>query len=245
MKWTLEGTPEQNLLVASALNRCTFDYTQVALDIQVPVNWEDLRVYGSVVTNAAEAEVHPHVHVNGDVGHPIEVRSQVLGLAWYSGRVTLDYSLINTPELAAEVFLSEGAHMLDFFWMTDYDRMVIWNALHPDQEDLPLTTNVEDGIPLGSTGEGWFDVGPYRSWIGEAWMGLFTKAYSNVPVTIPFNRTPNLEAVLYTRKNLTPCFSSRTGIVHDQHRGITPVKYHPELDPGMRTCGVCKPFRYV
>ena len=235
MDWQLNGTTHQNALTDAAIRRCTFPFSEVAPRI-IPVDWQDLSRYNMLES----AEGHHHVHMNGDIGHPVEARNRVLGLAWYSGRVTLDVSLSNDPELAAEVFLSEGAHMLDFFWFEDTHRMAVWNALHPDAEDLPLDTNVEDGTVIGGT-EGWFDVGPYRSWVGEAWMGLFVRAYSDVPVTIPFDRPPHDEAVAYVRSQLTPWFSTRSGIVHDQHRGQKPVAWHAALPADRRLCRVCKP----
>lgn len=240
MDWQLNGSTHQNALVAEALDRCTFPFSEVATNKVIPVEWQDLSRYAATLEEQALEGGHNHIHEDGDTGHPIEARHRVLGLAWYSGKVTLDESLIHDPILAMEVFLSEGAHMLDFFWMEDRERMVVWNALHPDTEDLPLDTNVEDGTIIGGT-EGWFDVGPYRSWVGEAWMGLFTKAYSDIPVSIPFNRPPHDEAISYVRANLTPYFETRSGIVHDQHKRQKPVAWHVTIPSGARRCKVCDP----
>jgi len=143
----LAGTPAQNAVAQAALARCTFPFDVLSVD-RIPVEWADLSRYAATVAEGKASGGHAHVHENGDTGHPVEARERVLGLAWYSGRVTLDTSLETDPTLAGEVLLSEGAHMLDFFWMTDRRRMVIYNALHPEAEDLPLDTNVEDGVPI-------------------------------------------------------------------------------------------------
>lgn len=240
MDWQLNGTPEQNELIESALARCTFPFSEVAVGRTIPVDWQDLTRYAADLEAQATEVGHTHVHEGDDTAHPVEARGRLLGLAWYSGRVTLDSSLTGDAELAAEVFHSEGAHMLDFFWMTDRERMAVWNALHPDAEDLPLDTDVTDGTVIGGT-EGWFDVGPYRSWVGEAWMGLFVRAYTDVAVTIPFDRPPTDEAVTYVRSQLTPWFRTWTGVVHDKHRRLTPVAWHTALPADRRLCKVCDP----
>lgn len=242
MFWALQGSDDQREIAGSALERCTFPFGSIGGDDRaIPVEWQDLSRYASTTAEKSLERGHEHIHENGDIGHPIEARNQVLGLAWYSGRVTLDRSLILDPELAGEVLLSEGAHMLDFFWFEDAQRIAVWNALHPDAEDLPLDSPVEDGVILGGS-EGWFDVGPYRSWVGEAWMGLFTRAYSDFDVTIPFDRPPTDEAVSHLRKSLTPYFTTTSGVVHDQHRGLTPVQHLLEIPTDARRCKICKPI---
>jgi hypothetical protein len=240
MQWEPQGSPNQKQIVYDALQRCTFDFGQIAQDRVVPVEWENLSRYYS--SDAKQITEDNHVHLaNGDVGHPIEARARVLGLAWYSGKISLDLYCEPRPDLAHEVFLSEGAHMLDFFWMQDRHRVMVWNALHPELEDLPINTSIEEEGSIIAGDEGWFDVGDYSSWIGEAWMGLFVKAYSDIPVTIPFRRPPTAEAVKYVRKNLTPFFSSKSGRVHDSHKGQVPVLYHPLLPMNKPLCGICKP----
>jgi hypothetical protein len=243
LTFELVGTPPQNAVAGGALARCTFPFDVLTID-RIPVEWADLSRYTATVAEGKASGGHAHVHEGGDTGHPIEVRERVLGLAWYSGRVTLDASLEHDPTLAGEVLLSEAAHMADFYWMTDRHRMVIWNALHPEAEDLPLDTNVEDGVPLGG-GEGWFDVGDYRSWLGEQWMGLFVRAYSDFPVTIPFDRPPTDEAVAQVRAAFTPYFrtSTRSGVYHDTHAGLPVAARYADPPTALRSCGVCKPVR--
>jgi hypothetical protein len=243
MVWQLQGSPNQQAIVAAALDRCTFPFDVMRPGLRtkmgresIPVEWADLSHYAA----ALGQEAHPHVHGDTDEAHIVATRSRVLGLAWYSGKVTLDLSLERDPTLAGEVFLSEGAHMLDFFWFTNEHRAAIWNALHLSHERIEADTHVGDGADLGH-GHSWFDIGEYRTWVGEAWMGLFTLAYSDFPVTIPFDHPPTQSAVEETRAALTPYFTSRTGTLHDSHRGIAPAAFHVALPDGARRCGVCKP----
>lgn len=244
MVWELRGNENQNRIVQQALDRTRFPFDDLRPGLQaavgrsvIPVEWGDLSRY-NLIPDETE---HLHVHMNGDTGHPItrdiDGRHRVLGLAWYSGRVTLDNSLEFDDELAMEVFLSEGAHMIDFFWMTPEHREAIWNALHADHEDaehVPDTGEVDHG-------HSWFDVGGYYSWVGEAWMGLFVRAYSDLPVTIDFDHPPTDAAVAEARAALTPYFQTKSGKVHDKHRGQVPVRYLATIPEGASRCGVCKP----
>ncbi len=250
--WRLEGTENQQRLVTETLARTTFPFDVLLPGLQsqtgrthIPVDWSDLSRYAAALEVKAATGGHLHVHEDGDTGHPItrsvDGRERVLGLAWYSGRVSLDLGLENDPELAAEVFLSEGAHMIDFFWFTDEHRVAVWNALHAGtDQDVPPGTDVVDGIPLGHE-HGWFDVGGYYAWVGEAWMGLFVRAYSDVPVTIDFDHPPTDVAVIESRNALTPYFQSPSGTVHDQHRKAKIARYLMAIPEGAKRCGICRP----
>ena len=249
MRWHPNGTEQQNAIVAEALARCDFPFRDFG-DATVPVEWDDLSRYNTI----NDAEGHKHVHINGDIGHVLEARERVLGLAWYSGKVTLEQELVHRPTLAMEVFLSEGAHMVDFEnigGMTDEQRRRIWNAVHPPEQHIPAGADVVDGVDLGH-GHGWFDVGSYRSWVGEAWMGLFTRAFSDIPVTIPFDHPATDEAVADVRRIFLPATEPEpyfgiagSSVYHDRHRGVRrDVEFATEADAvaaGRRPCGVCRP----
>ena len=211
MVWQLVGTVEQNAIIEGVLLRTNFPFERLREGLAretgksaIPVEWADLSRYGqdaaAVTTHdhavpAGDGHDHEHeenglshVHFtdeNGEVGHGIAYRSRVLGLAWYSGKITMEQSLVDHPELAGEVFLAEGAHMVDFFYMTNDMRIAIWNAVHPEGQHIPAGTNIQDGVDLGH-GHGWFDMATYREWVGEEFMGLFVRTFSDLPVTIPF-----------------------------------------------------------
>lgn len=258
MVWNLVGTPSQNAIVQDALNRCDFPFQWLEPELrsevgktQIPVEWADLSRYGQAnaveVPRAAgghgdhdhghdEREL-THFHVEdpetGDKAHGIGFRSRVLGLAWYSGKVSLENTLESDPELAKEVFLAEGAHMVDFFYMTEDHRRKVWNAVHDDAADLPEGTPVGNGTDLGH-GHGWFDVGGYYSWVGEAFMGLFIKAFSDLPVTINFDHPATPEAAAETRVAFlgteTPEPPAEDPVVEPEQPG-TPVPPEDPIEP--------------
>lgn len=245
--WDLRGTENQNRIIRDTLARTTFPFEVMVPQLQseagkstIPVEWADLSRYSAEMAEAAESGEHLHVHEDGDKADPVlrevEGRQRVLGLAWYSGKVSMDLSLEGNESLAAEVFLSEGAHMMDFFWMEEHHRTAIWNALHAaDVVSVPEAGHVEHE-------HSWFDHGGYYSWVGEAWMGLFVKAYSDFPVTIRFDHPPTPEAVEEARRALTPFFTGKLSkVYHDRHGGIRPVKYFTTPPSTLRPCRVCKP----
>lgn len=205
----LQGTLSQQAVVATAIARSNFPWDILLPGLQaktgrtkIPCDWMDLSRW-----NASHADANGLPHAHGDEAHTIEreidERQRVLGLAWYAGRVTLDLSLEHNPELAGEVFLSEAAHMADFFYMTDEHRRRIWNAFHPNDPPIQPGQSFGDGVHIGHN-HSWFDVGSYRSWVGEAFMGAFTKAYSDFPVTIPFDHPVSPDVIRTTQDTLTP-----------------------------------------
>jgi hypothetical protein len=209
MSWALQGTEAQQRIVRDALAACDYPFDRLLPGLRaatgrdsIPVDWQDLSRYSSV----AERDAHLHVHEDGDDAHPVirvvEGRARVLGLAWYSGRVTLDLSLERDERLAHEVMLAEGAHMVDFFYMNDQHRRAIVNALHHQQ--LPNNHPITDGVPFGLDSHtcGWFDVGPYGMWIGESWMEAFVEAFSPVTVTIQLGHPVSPVQATYIRRVL-------------------------------------------
>ncbi len=178
--WDLRGNERQNAIVLEALDACDypFEWLKVGLVAKkgketIPVEWADLSRWAEVsAAQAAEGHGSDHAHKGKDYD-TIEARGRVLGLAWYSGKVTLDVSLEWDPPLAKEVKLSEGAHMIDFFVMDDEQRNRLYRLFHGDNDS--------------EHGHGWFDVGTYREWVGEAFMGGFIQMFApTIPVTIGF-----------------------------------------------------------
>ena len=180
-------TDSQRAIIEGALADWKFDPEVLVPGLQasvgrasIPVEFIDLSRYSDVPAATAfqrNAEDHGdhhhsggHVHVEdpetGDKGHGIEYRHRVLGLAWYSGKVSVEQDLEANPALAREVFNAEGAHMIDFFWMTDDDRAKIAAALHDDGN-------------WQHADHGWFEERgdqDYYDWPGETFMDLFILA---------------------------------------------------------------------
>lgn len=208
-----QGTSSQRALAREAMEvRCDFPWDRLLPGLQrqtgrtsIPIDWQDLSRYGQAQAARAHKTADPVIvdPVTGDKAWTIEYRHRVLGLAWYSGRVTLEVTLEQDPTLAGEVLLSEGAHMWDFFGMTDDDRIAVWNAVHPPDQQIAPGTNIEDGVDLGH-GHGWFDVAGYYAWVGEALMGLFVEAFSDYPVTIAFQHAVTADAARKVRELVYP-----------------------------------------
>lgn len=242
--WELQGTPRQQRVAEQALAACDYPWEVVVPGLRaktgrdtIPLDWQDLSRYAADVPAAADGHIHDHAHDHddGEGYHVLEARRRVLGLAWYSGRVTLDTSLENDETLAAEVLLSEGAHMADFFALTDQQRERIYVAFH--------------GGDTTEHGHGWFDVASYREEVGEAFMGGFIRAFASaVDVTIPFAH-PATDTVGREIRDvmLAPIVFGidRSTVFHDAHRGITAERHWPHRAAaeaeGRRGCGVCKP----
>lgn len=251
--WELRGTDVQNRIVAAALDRCDFPWARLLPGLRastgratIPVDWADLSRW----TTTEQA-------------HLLDVRGRVLGAAWYSGRITLDLSLADDPELAGEVFVAEAAHMVDFFYLTTAMRTAVWNAVHPDSQDVAADTVMVDGTTVGH-GHGWFDVDAYSAWVGEAFMSGFILGFSSFPVTIPFDHVVTPEAGRAIRAALLGDTQSgpdtpespiepaggyfgvdRSRVFHDAHRGVdrdvTWLTRDAALAGGRVPCGVCRP----
>lgn len=175
MVFTLSGTPTQNQLIVAALDACDFAFSRIVPGMTaaikrstLPVVWKDL--------SAAAATVEPEP-LHGRAGG-------TLGLFYYSGKIELEQTLESQPRLAKEVFLSEAAHAVDTWLLTDADRTVLARSWHP----------------AGTDGDAWFDTGDYSTWMGEAFMGLFVDTYApSITATIPFTHNPTPQAMAALR----------------------------------------------
>lgn len=221
-------TENQRRIIVDAIDRTDFPWLALQSELQleknksyIPVEFEDLSRYVQIAVEQQHqhqrAEVSdevrktstPHIHTGhfhvdeeGDLGHGILFRNRVLGLAWYSGRVSIDISLESEPEYAIEVFLAEGAHMIDFFYMIPNHRRDIFKIYHPDMTDEQIVAH---------TDHGWFEEtgnNDYWSWVGESFMAGFIRAYTrlgSVQVTLDnFIHHSPVEAGKPIRKVLTP-----------------------------------------
>ncbi len=271
MVWNLQGTEAQQRIAREGLALCDFPFYRLAPELRaeagrdsIPVEWADLSRYNATPAVAYNGvavtvpEEHNHIHEDGDTAHPIERvvngRSRVLGLAWYSGKVTLDVGLEQDPRLAHEVLLAEGAHMVDFFYMTNAHRRAVVNALHRDQ--LPAGYEVQDGAPFGLDGHqcGWFEVGPYGMWVGEAMMEAFIESFSPVQVTIQLGHPVSPVQAAYIRRLLLGPALVGTARGKAYHRDSCPFirwwraqvssRWPTPTDAerdGRRACRVCRP----
>jgi len=222
--WDLRGTSHQVSIVEAALAKCDFPWKVLTTPAPIEVEWADLSVFETRVirehvydplAHALVGEVPDHGY---DIAHDhqgewdpmvreIDGRMRILGLAWYSGKVSLDLYLEDDLLLAQEVFLSEAAHMIDFFWMDDLMRTFLWNQAHRDLPiaQIPENADVQDGEILDPDHpeHGWFDVGGYYGWVGEWWMGAFVMAFApSVPVTIVFDHPLDTQHAIAIRTHV-------------------------------------------
>jgi len=187
---------------------------------------------------------YPFDLVAHDVVIPVSFRDltadRALGLFWLSGRIEV-HSKITNPVLEAEVLLSELAHAVDQYVLTDADRIRLQEQWHPDGPDEHT----------------WFDKGPYNTWSGEAMMGLFVTAYSDLPVTFDqfvHKPTPDVVALLRSLGPVPPppavmfvgCRTSSVFHKKDAHWWLscsthTWASWEAAVAAGRRPCRWCKP----
>ncbi len=208
---------------------------------------------------------HPHEHGVHTITREVDGRERVLGLFYLPPytRVVLDLGLEARPMLAREVFLAEGAHAVDYHYMVDKAlRDEVWNALHAGTDHD--VDHVSESGDLGH-GHSWFDgPGGYSTWVGEAFMEAFTRAFApSVPVTIQLAHPVSTEAAAAIRAALLAPLAPpepepdapppagrvyrgrRKHVVHDSHVGVEPVEWFDSLAEaqaaGLRGCKVCRP----
>ncbi len=264
--WNLTGATSQNSLVQQAIDRCDFDFTKCLPSLaregkdSVRVEWADLSRYA-----AGDGEGHEHVHDGEAVAHPIERdvegRMRVLGLFYLPPytKIVLDLGLEQSPVLAQEVFLAEGAHCVDYHYMDSEMRRLFTNSVHTQQ--LPPGADTSDGVAFNLDGHtcSWFDVNSYGWWTGEAFMEGFIEATSDVPVTINLNHPVGPEDRAVIRQFLgidTPApepepvgrvyqAKPTSKVFHDAHKGQESTRWFASLaeaeEYGLRACRVCRP----
>lgn len=127
----------------------------------------------------------------------VESRNAVLGTAWTDGRIYIDESLKADPERAKLIFLFEFSHQVDFFVLNIEQREEIWDIYHAGEPESDI----------GAHGHGWFDVGPYKVWVGESLMAGITLAYLKQKLVLPpdqFAHPTTPEIAIQIRRVITP-----------------------------------------
>lgn len=287
-------TPEWRAAVEVAFGRGRYPWATLREGLHrkvgrtaIPIDAADLSRYGAAAASlddrpepialvragadGHEDHDHHHPEEGGDKAHLIAHRKRALGLAWYSGRVTLELTLLGEPELLAEVLWAELAHMVDFFGMTGDQRRAIYAAFHGGE-----VTDHGHGDP-----EDWFgdkvNLG-YWFQVGEAFMGGFILAFTDIRGRLGgFGHTATPEvgrqisAILVGPALPPPAppppappsppvpppppppdsgpapYFAREGstVFHDTHRRVPrDVEFATVEDAraaGLRPCGICKP----
>jgi hypothetical protein len=168
-------TEHQEMIIREAIDRTTFNFPALIPGLEAQVRRQSIPVLFSDLSRF-QVRKHGGGHDTPDDAHTItrtiDARRQVLGLAYYMGKVVIEQTLESRPALAMEVFLAEGAHMVDFFFMTPEHREKVFALYH--QGDLTAHDH------------GWFEEtgnDDYWSWVGESFMYGFIAAFSTIPGT--------------------------------------------------------------
>jgi hypothetical protein len=212
--------PLQRTIIESAVQRCAFDFTRVLPRLRaetsrelVPVTFEDLSRFNRATdperAHPAVPVVEPAPRAHGGEDHG--VRRATLGLFYYDGRIVVHAGLVTQPELAAEVFLAEAAHLVDRYFLTPEQRRAIWEVWHPGEQTAEHDRAHGWAAPFvdwqgemdrpGTPEVGYFDSGL------EGWMSAFTRAFApEVPVTLdqPFAHRTRAEEAAEIRRIVAP-----------------------------------------
>lgn len=197
--------------------------------------------FSSDHNHSGDRLTHAHVEEDGVGAHAVGYRNAVMGLAWYSGIVDVEKELLTeSPSLAKMVFLAEGAHMTDFFYLS------------PDQRGRIYDAYVDDDY--GDTDVGWFEeLGNQDYWkfIGEHYMVGFIEAFTSKDVRWGFEYETTSNIAQSIREIVSdPRWPQVFGVegsdvYHDEHIGV-PLDLVWETserarEDGRRPCKVCVP----
>ena len=203
--WRLTGTANQQRIVRDAFARIHFPFERLLLPGVPELGWRDLnggryasalqgRFHGEHVhepkpqtpTSTPELDEQPEPLFGGEQDNDGDNRRWVAGVFYpYSARIYLDFRCESRPEMAHSVVSAEIAHAVDeFLPLTEAQRYQIMLELHEGHVDHHTWWERFDY----ST--------EYYSLIGETFMILFTKAYSDIPFG-------NVSSFIHTGHNLS------------------------------------------
>ena len=254
--WTLTGTANQKAIAQAALDKIKFPFDRLNLPGSPELGWRDLNGGGYFMsTEEAHEKGLPHDHGHtGDSPEPlmgmIDGRRWIMGCFYpVSARIYIDVRCEAHPELAWGVVSAEIAHAVDeFLPLTDTQRDQIMSALHPHGPDHHSWWEKND------YGAEYYDL------VGETFMILFTKAYSDIPFgnTSDFTHggetmTPEaVRSIIGIERTDKPVKPPRLGVgygkskiyhrpTHYPAKKISWELYGATPSDGYRPCKVCKP----
>ncbi len=118
---------------------------------------------------------HGHAHDHGGHAHRASARAATsrramdYGWAVDDGRMFLQSRMASEKEFMASVFLLEGAHFVDYHYLTDKQRDQIYKIFHPGRDrDHPHGWWETEGAPH------------YEQMVGESFMIGFLYAFSDL-----------------------------------------------------------------
>jgi 4a-hydroxytetrahydrobiopterin dehydratase len=158
-------TAEQELWVRSAISRCTFDWSLLLPGLQQLTGRSTIDVRFQSLNGAAGGRAVR--------GRRHELETFTFGMAFTDGRILLDTTL-DENETAA-TFMAEGAHMVDFFYLTDAMRMEIAEA-YAIANEVPVGEDIWWWVPDREVNDRYYEQA------GESFMNGFALAFSTVPM---------------------------------------------------------------
>lgn len=166
--WSLEGTPAQQQIIRTALDRIRFPWDRLTRTIPRPlIGWDDLSRFAQAAPRAHGE--HSHEPTGDPVPIFIEGREAAAGVFYPgTGRIYLDHSMEADPLGAQSVVSAELAHLVDeFLPLSDAQRSSLIALVHPE----------------GADGHTWWEKVSYGAeyWtlVGETFMLMFTAAYTD------------------------------------------------------------------
>lgn len=188
------GTTAQKALVNAALERFDFPLEVLVSGIQAK--------YGR---NYVEVSF-------GELG-ATESGGTILGQYLPDGSIILDPSVETAPASAVlHTLIHEIGHLVDDVYLTNAQRVSIWNALHTSSGDmLAPGTIVTDGVALDH-GHYWLGGPVYLDSVGEAFANAFVRTYSDVVYNYNyFSHNATLAAADNIRAIVTPDMPAQLG----------------------------------
>ncbi len=163
-QFSLTGTDIQNAIIAAAIDRIKFPFERIKFpNGMCQIGWRDLNP--------------PHKYRNIEMGgEPLigsfDGRKYTLGVFYPSnGNIFADNALVAHPELAQSTVSAEMAHSVDeFLPLTDEQR-----------EKLIKLTSYGETTEVHTWWEKQDYEAEYFTLVGEAFMQMFTVAYSDIP----------------------------------------------------------------
>lgn len=242
--WTITGTEAQQAILRDALSRIKFPLERLDIPGFPEMGWADLnsgwlRLHDDYAHDTA-------AHPDGDKPEPllgtVDGRRYVMGVFYPgSARIYVDNALDKYPEIAVSVVAAEIGHAVDeFLPLGDEQRAAIIARLHPDGPDEHTWWEKSDYSA------------EYYSLVGETFMILFTRGYSDIAfgdtsafVHTGADLTPEEIRALVgvERTDATPFYRyGKSEVYHEP--GHKAAKRAPTLVTdlsGLRPCRVCKP----
>lgn len=235
-KFSLEGTPEQQEIVKSSLDKIFFPWEKLTFPNQYAViGWDNLNAVA-----LAGPDIKKH---EGAIHGYLEGRKYTLGIMYpHNGFMYIDNSLVKYPDVARSTVSAEIAHDVDYFLpLTEVQRKSIMELVHP----------------LGADNHTWWekiDYGnEYYTLVGEAFMQIFTTAYSDIDFgnTSDFSHSITKDQAAAVRQIIG---IERTDGAAIQYETFPPSKIYHKLThftkregktitdtTGLKPCKICKP----